>query len=242
MSSKFELKLSKPVFDLVNIYVLSCELPVIISVLNSSIQYTAADPVFNSGTNILLPGYSFQGESVSVSESDPLTTSSLHVPGYCFSRNQNLLLNSPANLSDSAIHEVVDNLVFPQAVVREHKRRKLQAINNDSEKKKVSTDTAPSVVFATVANAYGEMLCIDVSKDMSQTACGFRDSVVRIYNTEVGVHSNSASSNISEVLPSSKASSRVTGATSAPSGNLSKILVIPEFSILLCRTIWRRIK
>lgn len=70
LSSKFCLKLSKPAYDLIKIYVLSCDFPLIVSALSTSIEYFVSEPNLQGSCSdelLTLPGYSFSGISLTFS-------------------------------------------------------------------------------------------------------------------------------------------------------------------------------
>lgn len=94
--------------------------------------------------------------------------------------------------ADPFASDVIDNLIFPRVVMQKSKRRKLDnkscpvsglsgKFNEDSLG---SNLLGPSVLFATFANTYGEMLCLDLNKDFTQAVGGFRDSVVRVFTLQ----------------------------------------------------------
>lgn len=65
MRSKFLLKMSKPMCELLDVYLVSCDIPVIVSAINSSVEFSVRSKT-DSGPfcEILkLPGYSFLGTS-----------------------------------------------------------------------------------------------------------------------------------------------------------------------------------
>lgn len=82
--------------------------------------------------------------------------------------------------NESLVSEIIDRLVLPQKLLWS-KKRKLKTFA-DATDTKIGDFDAPSIIFATIANTYGDLSCVDISRDVSHAVCGFSDSVVRVYN------------------------------------------------------------
>lgn len=190
-ASKFVVYLSDPVLALLKSYLVTCDLPLLVSLLNSHV-----DCRLRSGSKVLYP---------------------IHLPGYRLFEDSMLVLGGagasaptvmwgvpggpapPASIpdarSDRFLSEVVDKLVLPSALAAESRRRRREATTMmtmtmraaDSVGAGIETTTDeninPSVLFTTVANTYGSTICMDINEGASQVVCGFRDSVVRVFST-----------------------------------------------------------
>lgn len=108
----------------------------------------------------------------------------------------------PDSRSLPSLPELIDNLVLPQIVLNSSKKRKIEA--SIEPVISVAKYDTPSVIFATVANTYGGLTCVDIGKDVSQVVCGYRDSVVRVYNLKGHRTANYSVFAAPSILPRSK--------------------------------------
>jgi hypothetical protein len=178
-ASKFVVYLSEPVLSLLKSYLTTCDLPLLVSLLNSHI-----DCRLRNTSNVLypihLPGYRLFDD---VGES--ATQVRWGVPGGPAPPQA-----VPDARSDRFLHEVVEKLVLPSALAAESRRRGREMRGDLPEDLASAAPSAldeninPSVIFSTVANTYGSTVCMDINEAASQVVCGFRDSIVRVFSTQ----------------------------------------------------------
>ena len=137
-------------------------------------------------------------------------------------------------LTDPFVSSVVDNLIFPRTLlIRPTYKRTAERMGTSPNI--VDQESAdPSIIFATLANTYGDLICIDINQDISQAVCGYRDSVVRVYNlkgnaTEGSQLKNSFIHCTPEVFPPSKNSMRNKEVNKSQSGKKMVAISSPLF-------------
>jgi hypothetical protein len=172
--------LSEPVLSLLKSYLTTCDLPLLVSLLNSHL-----DCKLRSASNVLypihLPGYKLFDDAA---ESATMPQVRWGVPGGPASPQA-----VPDARSDRFLHEVVEKLVLPSALAAESRRRRREMRGDLTEDPTSAASVLdeninPSVIFSTVANTYGSTVCMDINDTASQVVCGFRDSIVRVFSTQ----------------------------------------------------------
>lgn len=127
------------------------------------------------------------------------------------------------------LSEVVSRAVLPQTVLHSSKRRKLETFS-DLESITTSKFEEPSVIFATLANTYGDIICVDVDQALTQVVCGCQDSVIRVYNTKTTTGTRKIREAVQpEILPRSKSFEFANLSTGGVSGKNETLLSCVEF-------------
>ena len=106
-------------------------------------------------------------------------------------------IDSFAFRTDPVVSELVDNLILPSAI----KKRSEQKCRGLSLTESIHIYKEPTVLFGSLANTYGDLICVDVDKYVSHAICGFHDSVVRVYNLKDSLSPFCKNSVSAEVLP-----------------------------------------
>ena len=104
-------------------------------------------------------------------------------PGRGITRSQSTSFCYPKVREEPFLSEVVSKAVLPQTVLHSSKRRKLETFSDLDNATSFEVEE-PSVIFATLANTYGGIICVDVDQALTQVVCGCQDSIVRVYNTK----------------------------------------------------------
>ena len=146
--------------------------------------------------------------------------------------------NSTADFrADPFVSDVIDRLVLPQTLLHHPKRLKLETFPERHDDR-VKCPEEPCVLFATLANTYSDLICVDIGKDLSQAVGGFGDSVVRVYNLKggrSGFQINGIQNRMSSILPRPRNKNGDIDSTLDSSGNVyfsSIAEIFVDFSFL----------
>ena len=93
----------------------------------------------------------------------------------------------PNTFADPLYRQWMNKIIRPDSLLQnKSKRIKLNTLtglsskdNNDNNSKGNPLD--PSVIFATVTNAYEGLICMKIDKTVTQIATGYKDSSIRVW-------------------------------------------------------------
>lgn len=171
IESKFQIHISTFAYEVLLTYMSTQKLTVIISIINDKIQFIQSNErSLNShhlGVNrVELLDYTPKEVA------GTLPPMQLGVPGKPTNNAASIPLNTlTSNLYKDWIKKLIEPRIFLGS-------SKLPGSPPSSEKGDLS---APSIIFATVFNSYGEVNCMHINADITRAICGFQDSIARVF-------------------------------------------------------------